>query len=54
MLKGIDEDLGNIRSNGQAGMYREPPENFSRIIHDYAEVKKGFILWKDQLQSRLV
>lgn len=24
------------------------------LQHDYVDVKKGFILWKDQLQSRLV
>jgi hypothetical protein len=54
MLKEIDRDLGYIRSNGRQAFIEKPRENFSRIIHDYAEVKKGFILWKDQLQSRLV
>jgi superfamily II DNA or RNA helicase len=54
MLKDIDQDLGYIRSNGRQAFIEKPRENFSRIIHDYADVKKGFILWKDQLQSRLV
>jgi len=54
MLKEIDQDLGYIRSNGRQAFIEKPRENFSRIIHDYAEVKKGFILWKDQLQSRLI
>jgi superfamily II DNA or RNA helicase len=54
MLKDIDQDLGYIRSNGRQAFIEKPRENFTRIIHDYADVKKGFILWKDQLQSRLV
>ena len=54
MLKDIDRDLGYIRFNGRQVFIEKPPENFSRIIHDYTDVKKGFILWKDQLQSRLV
>lgn len=53
-LKEIDRDLGYIRSNGRQAFIEKPRENFSRIIHDYADVKKGFILWKDQLQSRLI
>ena len=31
-----------------------PPENFSRILHDYSEEQKGFIIWKDTLRERLV
>jgi hypothetical protein len=54
MLKEIDQDLGNIRAKGRQAFIEKPRENFSRIIHDYTDVKKGFILWKDQLQSRLV
>ena len=53
-LTEIDQDLGYIRSNGRQAFIDKPRENFSRIIHDYTDVKKGFILWKDQLQSRLV
>jgi superfamily II DNA or RNA helicase len=53
-LKEIDQDLGFIRSNGRQAFIDKPRENFSRIIHDYTEVKKGFILWKDQLQFRLI
>lgn len=53
-LKEIDQDLGFIRSNGRQAFIEKPREDFSRIIHDYTDVKRGFILWKDQLQSRLV
>jgi hypothetical protein len=31
-----------------------PPENFSRILHDYSDDQKGFILWKDMPEERLV
>jgi hypothetical protein len=30
------------------------PENFSRIIHDYSEERKGFVLWRDMLEERLL
>jgi hypothetical protein len=50
----FDRDLGYIRANGRQTFIEKPRDNFSRIIHDYADVKKGFILWRDQLQSRLV
>jgi Uncharacterized protein conserved in bacteria len=53
-LREIDQDLGYIRSNGRQAFIDKPRENFSRIIHDYGDAKKGFILWRDQLQSRLV
>ncbi len=53
-LKEIDQDLGYIRSNGRQAFIEKSRESFTRIIHDYADMKKGFILWKDQLQSRLV
>lgn len=53
-LKEIDQDLGYIRSNGRQAFIEKTMEDFSRIIHDYTDVKKGFVLWKDQLQSRLV
>ena len=53
-LKEIDQDLGFIRSNGRQTFIDKPRENFSRIIHDYTDMKKGFIFWRDQLQSRLI
>jgi hypothetical protein len=41
-LREIDQDLGYIRSNGRQAFIDKPRENFTRIIHDYTEVKKGF------------
>jgi superfamily II DNA or RNA helicase len=53
-LREIDQDLGYIRFNGRQAYIEKASANFSRIIHDYTDAKKGFILWKDQLQSRMV
>lgn len=50
----IDRDLGFIRNNGRQAFTETLPEKFSRIIHDYTDDRKGFILWKDQLEERLV
>ena len=29
------------------------PENFIRIVHDYSDERKGFVIWKDMLEERL-
>ncbi len=42
-----------IRKEGRQDFLRKPPENFSRILHDYSNDQKGFILWKDVLNERL-
>ncbi len=53
-LKEIDRHLDIIRKQGRQAFLMAPPENFNRILHDYADDQKGFILWKDMLQERLV
>ncbi|TVR79390.1 MAG: DEAD/DEAH box helicase [Chitinophagaceae bacterium] len=53
-LQSINHDLNLIRNKGRQAFLEKQPENFSRIIHDYTEDKKGFILWKDQLKERLL
>ena len=50
----IDKDLGFIRNNGRQAFTETNPLNFSRIIHDYTEPRKGFIIWKDQLEEQLL
>lgn len=52
-LKGIDENLNAIRNKGRHEFLQAPPQNFSRIIHDYSDDRRGFILWRDQLEERL-
>lgn len=53
-LKEIDRHLDTIRKQGRQAFLMVPPENFSRILHDYSDDQKGFILWKDMLEERLV
>lgn len=53
-MKEIDEQLSIIRNKGRQVFLEKQPANFSRIIHDYSDNKKGFIIWKDQLEEQLV
>lgn len=52
-LKEIDEQLNVIKNRGKQAFLETQPTNFSRILHDYSDSKKGFIIWKDLLQERL-
>jgi superfamily II DNA or RNA helicase len=52
-LKQVDNDLNTIRNNGRQAFTENPSDNFSRILHDYSNEKKGFIIWKDLLEERL-
>lgn len=53
-LKQIDAELGTIRSKGRQHYMGVQTDDFSRIVHDYSEGRKGFIIWKDLLEERLV
>lgn len=53
-IKQIDRQLNIIREKGRQAFLESNPENFSRIVHDYAENNKGFILWKSLLEERLL
>jgi hypothetical protein len=50
----IDKQLNKIRNEGRQLFLETNPNNFSRIIHDYSNERKGFVLWKDALEERLV
>ena len=52
-LKIIDEHLSIIRNNGRQTFLETKPENFSRILHDYSDTKKEFVIWKDLLVERI-
>lgn len=52
-LQLVDENLNLIRNNGRQAFLEKVRDNFSRIVHDYSDDRKGFILWKDQLEERL-
>jgi superfamily II DNA or RNA helicase len=52
-LKEIDAHLQIIRNQGRQAFLDTKPENFSRILHDYSNEQKGFVIWKDLLEGRL-
>jgi superfamily II DNA or RNA helicase len=53
-LKQIDSYLNTIRNNGRQAFIENPPYNFSRILHDYSADRKGFVIWKDLIEERLI
>lgn len=53
-IQEIDKQLNKIRNEGRQLFLETNPNNFSRIIHDYSNERKGFVLWKDALEERLV
>ena len=52
-LQEIDRQLNLIRNDGRQAYLESQPVNFSRILHDYSEEQKGFIIWKDLVEERL-
>ena len=52
-IKRIDELLGQIRSKGRQQYLETNSEQFSRVVHDYSDDQKGFIIWKDLLEEKL-
>ncbi len=52
-LQRIDLNLNTIRNKGRQAFLENQPGNFSRLIHDYSDERKGFIIWKDRLEERL-
>jgi superfamily II DNA or RNA helicase len=53
-IKQIDKELNIIREKGRQSYLETNPQNFSRIVHDYSDTNKGFIIWKGQLEERLI
>ncbi len=49
----VNQHLNLIRNEGRQIFLESNPNNFSRIVHDYSDERKGFILWKDLLEERL-
>lgn len=53
-VKQIDKEFNIIRDKGRQAYLETNPQNFSRVMHDYSNDNKGFIVWKGQLEERLV
>ncbi len=52
-LKEIDLSINVIRNDGQQVFLESQPQNFTRILHDYTDERKGFVIWKDLLEETL-
>lgn len=52
-LKEIETILNDIKATSKLDYLRKEHDNFSRIIHDYADVKSGFTAWKGMLEEKL-
>ncbi|MDD3721913.1 MAG: DEAD/DEAH box helicase family protein [Lutibacter sp.] len=50
-VKQIDNQLSIIREKGRQAFLENSTENFARIIHDYSDNKKGFIIWKSAIEE---
>lgn len=53
-LKEIDGQLSIIRNKGRQAFLENQPPNFNRIMHDYTEDKRGFIIWKDLMEEQII
>jgi superfamily II DNA or RNA helicase len=53
-VKEIDQQLNIIRNKGRQVFLETNPEGFSKILHDYSDKKKGFIIWKDLLEEQIL
>lgn len=53
ILKQIDNYLNTIRNSGRQAFIENPPDNFSKVLHDYSTDRKGFIIWKNLIEERL-
>ncbi len=52
-VKEIDQQLNIIRAKGRQAFIDTDPNNFSRVLHDYSDEMKGFIIWKDLLEEQI-
>ncbi len=52
-IKQIDDELNIIREKGRQVYLETNPQSFSKIVHDYSNDDKGFVIWKGQLEERL-
>jgi superfamily II DNA or RNA helicase len=53
-LKQIDHDLNVMRNQGRNTFLETKSANFTRLLHDYTDDRKGFVSWKARLEERLV
>lgn len=54
IMQQIEKELKIIREMGRQKYVETHPKNFSKIVHDYSDNCKGFMVWKNQLEERLL
>lgn len=54
VLGEIEIILHGIKQTGRQNFLEKENSNFSRVLHDFSDAKKGFIAWKGLLEERLV
>ena len=52
-LNEIENILNDIKTTSKQDYLKKDHSNFSRIVHDYTDTKKGFVDWKCTLEERL-
>ena len=52
-LKEIETILNEIKVTSKLDYLKKEHYNFSRVIHDYTEIKSGFTAWKGMLDDKL-
>ncbi len=50
----IEAILRDIKQNGRQTFLEKESINFSRVVHDYEDAKKGFFGWKEMLEEKLI
>jgi superfamily II DNA or RNA helicase len=50
-IKQIDSQLSIIKEKGRQAFLENSPDDFIRIIHDYSAGKKGFVMWKSDVEE---
>jgi len=53
IISEIDSNIRMISLKAMQSFLDTQPKNFIRIQHDYSEGRKGFIIWRDQLEAIL-
>jgi hypothetical protein len=53
-LSEIENILKEIKQDGRQSFLEKERTNFSRIVHDYSDAKKGFVMWKGALEEKIV
>lgn len=53
-LGDTEKNLQVIKDKGRQVFLEDPPENFVRVFHDYADKDKGFELWKKLVEQELI